>query len=577
MDKKGIWRRLFIILFPYRRTLIISIFLSIIVTIINAAIPIVQQNLIDKGLMQQDINVLLVLTVILIALALIAGAIAYLISVLQIDVNLKFTRSMHLEVLRHSLRLKSSYLRNEGILKIINDAEYNIQTISRITESNFFAIFLQVFTVIGVSLGLIIIEWKLALLVISTVPIRFLITKLFNKTISKASKNAIYVNRNLHKWQSDSYNSGAINEIKLWNLYTKKNNEFENLLKERDKTSKRVGLIIRRQDLFGNAVQDIILNMIYIFSAFLIWGDHLTIGGLLSFLTYTNFLTQPVGLIATLKMIISQIEPALDSYDEFISMEEEQSQTEDKKHIGSPQDFEIKFETVCFSYSEKMVLSNICLNIQAGEKIALVGDNGSGKTTLINLLLNFYNPTGGDITLNGENINDFNLEEYRNLFGVVSQSPYLFQGTIYENITVFGETELDEDSLKHIDLLSFVKKFPNQLQTLVGSESGNISGGEKQKIAFVRSLLKKNTKVLILDEPTSNYDVQSEIDFGNLLVSISDKAVILITHRPEMLKKVDKIIQIYNGESFVFDSYEDFVRVQIEQKGESNEYCLQNN
>ncbi|MNI54710.1 Lipid A export ATP-binding/permease protein MsbA [compost metagenome] len=224
-----------------------------------------------------------------------------------------------------------------------------------------------------------------------------------------------------------------------------------------------------------------------------------------------------------------------------------------------------------------MVLSNVCLNIHAGEKIALVGDNGSGKTTLINLLLNFYNPTGGDITLNGENINDFNLEEYRNLFGVVSQSPYLFQGTIYENITVFGETELDEDCLKHIDLLRFVEKFPNQLQTLVGSESGNISGGEKQKIAFVRSLLKKNTKVLILDEPTSNYDVQSEIDFGNLLVSISDKAVILITHRPEMLKKVDKIIQIYNGESFVFDSYEDFVRIQFEQKGESDEYCLQNN
>lgn len=577
MNKKSTWIRLFMMLSPYKKPLIISILLSIFVTIINTAIPLVQQKIIDKGLMIHDISALSMFTGILILLLLAAGAISYLNAVIQIDVNLKFTRGLNLEVMKHALKLKSDHIKNDGILKIINDAEYNIIAISRITESNFFAIFLQIFTVAGIAIGLIIIEWRLALLVISTVPIRLIITKLFDKSISKASKEAIHVNRNLHKWQSDSYNSGAINEIKLWNLYDKKNNEFNSLLKERDRTSKKVGLIIRRQDLFGNSVQNIILNTIYIFSAFLIWGNSLTLGGLLSFLTYSNYLTQPVGLIATLKMIVSQIEPALESYDEFLDMGEEQSTTEGKEHIGQLEKLEIRLENVGFNYSHNNVLSNINFKISAGEKIALVGENGSGKTTLINLLLKFNKPTEGSITLNDRNVEDLDLNEYRSLFAVVTQFPYLFQGSIYENITVFGENELSMEYISELDMINFVNNFPQKFLTPVGSESGNISGGEKQKIALARALHKRSAKVLILDEATSNYDAQSEIDFENLLDVIVDKAIIMITHKMEVLRKMDKIIQIKNGQGLVFDKYEDFIMAQFQQKGENNEYSLQNN
>ena len=145
----------------------------------------------------------------------------------------------------------------------------------------------------------------------------------------------------------------------------------------------------------------------------------------------------------------------------------------------------------------------------------------------------------------------------------------MFQGTIYENITAFGETPLSDEYLDNINLLKFVKQLPNQMQTLVGSESGNISGGEKQKIALMRALSKKHSRILILDEATSNYDVQSETDFGHLIKEISDKAVILITHRAEMLKQADEIIQIKNGEAIRYDDYDTFVRNQCEQEGES--------
>ncbi|MNW43742.1 Lipid A export ATP-binding/permease protein MsbA [compost metagenome] len=558
MKNKNLFFRIAYMLKPYKKMIFYSMALSILITLANTAIPIVQQKLIDDGLLKTDIEMLVMLTLGMIMLTVSIRIIMYFNSSIQINLNVNFIRKMQLNVLNHSLKLKPNYLRNDGILKIINDANFNIQSIAIITGSEFFTIFLQIFKVLGIAIGLAIIDWRLTLFVLVTIPIRLFISNMLSKVVKKVTVDSITAHGEIHKWEADVYNS--VNEIKLWNLYGKKNNEYEHLLKQRDKASKKLGLTTLKENLLGDTAQNIIFNLIYIISAFLIWNSDLTIGGLLAFISYSTLLLEPVALISTIKMILGVVEPSLNSYENFLNFEVEENDNEERerKSITLSEEYSIRFDNVSFGYPENNVLKNASFNIYSGEKVALVGENGSGKTTLINLLLRFYEPTDGCVFINDINARDTKLNDYRDLFSVVSQFPNLFQGTIYNNITVFGENSIDNKDLKEIELLDFVYQLPDQMETLVGNDSGNISGGEKQKIALIRAMLKNKSNILIMDEPTSNYDVQSTTNFEVMLQNMTKETVIVITHRPEMLKLVDKIIEIKSGQTVVHNSYEDF-------------------
>ena len=544
------WKKIWQLLKPYKVFISISLMISICITALNAAIPILQQRVIDAGILKSDAKIVVILSSIIVILVVFREGITYLNQKLQISMNLRFIRNMQIAVLKHALKLRQNYLKDDGILKIINDADYNIQTISRITGSDFFSIILQIFTVVGVAIGLFLIEWKLALLVMITIPCRFIISKSLEKAVARSAQFAIFANRELHKWENDVYTSGAVNEIKLWNLYGKKANEYEKLLKNRDETTKKVNLTMCKQNLYGNGFQGIFLNLLYIVTAYMIWGNELTIGGLLTFLTYSNMLVQPVGLIATIKLIINQLKPALASYEEFLEMEEEEG--ENYPPLLPKENFELIFNNVSFSYGEKSILKGANFKLKCGEKVAIVGENGSGKSTLINLILRFINPCQGKICIDSNNIQTVGLESYRNIIAVVTQFPYLFQGSISENITI-SINELEEETL-----LEFINKLPEKFNTVVGPDSGNISGGEKQKIALFRALEKGDGKIIVLDEATSNYDQLSEKLFQNRIKKIKNKLVLLVTHREELLKSVDKILFIKNGEVFVFDNFEKY-------------------
>lgn len=209
----------------------------------------------------------------------------------------------------------------------------------------------------------------------------------------------------------------------------------------------------------------------------------------------------------------------------------------------------IRFEDVEFSYNNgEPVLKKINLEIKAGEKVALIGANGSGKTTIINLLLRFYTP-GGRILLDGMDINELNLRDYRRLISVVSQDLYLFNTTIKENITLFAPMpefkvyRAAKESRAH----DFIKEMPKQYESEIGRNGAGLSGGERQKIAMARAFA-RDSKILALDEATSNYDVESENRVHELLkTGFEDRTVIMITHRPEVLKQVDRIIVLEKG------------------------------
>jgi ABC-type multidrug transport system fused ATPase/permease subunit len=197
------------------------------------------------------------------------------------------------------------------------------------------------------------------------------------------------------------------------------------------------------------------------------------------------------------------------------------------------------------------VLNSIDLNIQKGEKVALVGASGSGKSTIIKLLSRFYRVENGGVYIDDVNINDIEVKSLRKAIGVVPQEAILFGGSIYENI-LYGNPLASKDEVikaaKQANALSFIEEFPKKFETLVGERGVQLSGGQKQRIAIARALL-KNPQILILDEATSSLDAESERVVQDALeLLMENRTTIIIAHRLSTVRNADKIFVINHGQ-----------------------------
>lgn len=211
----------------------------------------------------------------------------------------------------------------------------------------------------------------------------------------------------------------------------------------------------------------------------------------------------------------------------------------------------IEFKNVSFAYNSELVLKNVSFKIEKGKKIALVGASGSGKSTIVDLLVRFYDPSQGEITLDGTNIKEFNIKAYRNLFGIVSQEIILFNDTIRNNILIGNPKASEEEIInacKISNSYNFIMKLPDGLDTIIGERGVMLSGGERQRIAIARALV-RNPEILIFDEATSSLDSESEKVVQEAInESLKDKTAIIVAHRLSTIVDADEILVFENGE-----------------------------
>lgn len=550
------FKKILILLKPYTKSMLGISFLMLLTTCINLLIPILQQRIIDDAILESNLGLLLKLLVIIIGLCLLTSLISYTCAKIQTRINYDLNEKLQLKVFSHALKLKIDYIKDQGIFKICKDADQCIESIGQITDSTVFSLFLETFQFIGIIVALAFINWRLTLLGLLVVPCRAIVSWLISKRTYAYSDQNLENHRILHRWEDDSFTS--VIDIKLWNLYQQKTNEYNSILKNRNKNLIRLEKLNRLDELLGTSLNNIVFNFIYLIAGFLIWKKSITIGGLLVFISYFNYLLEPVNIFATLSILLADVAPSVDKWYEFLSLEEEDfcdnnlSQKE-RTEFYKNASVNIEFKDVSFSYGERKILQDVNFKINAGEKIAIVGENGSGKTTLINLLLRFIKPTNGTIDICNLDISKIGIEQYRELFGVVTQSPTLFDATIADNLTLFDKYLLSDNILSS-PLLKFVKLLDKGLESRVGNKSSFLSGGEKQKIVLVRAII-ANKKILVLDEPTSNYDKDSEELFNEMIKTGNRNQIfIVITHEPSIIKSVDKILHVNNSSVTVYDS-----------------------
>ncbi len=279
-------------------------------------------------------------------------------------------------------------------------------------------------------------------------------------------------------------------------------------------------------------------------------NGNMSIGQLITFNALLAYFFRPIANLAGLQPMLQEAYIAGDRLGEILDLEGEKyadtSKVMLKKLLG-----QLELVDVSFRYGTRdLVLKNITLSVRPGEKVAFVGQSGSGKTTLAKLILNYYQPTEGEIVIDGYNLQDVSLVDLRARIGYVPQDIFLFSGTIAENIGYGLSNVKMQDILKlakTLDTHQFINELPLRYETLVGERGASLSGGQRQRIAIMRAMLKK-PDLLILDEATSNLDSETERVLHQALDQLSkDTTTIIIAHRLSTIKKCDKIMVFQDG------------------------------
>ncbi|NBI19015.1 ABC transporter ATP-binding protein [Neglecta sp. 59] len=240
-------------------------------------------------------------------------------------------------------------------------------------------------------------------------------------------------------------------------------------------------------------------------------------------------------------MHFARIMPSARRLFQFLDTETEWASGKDMVENRPPR---LEFRDIQFRYEEnRLILQGINFTVEPGEKVAIIGQNGSGKSTILNLLLRFYQPNAGHVLADGKDVSSLSLEDYRSLFSVVSQEPYLFLGNILQNVDLSESAKADEleSALKESGVASYIVRMPDGEKTQIGRDGAKLSGGEKQKLAVPRALL-KDAPVVILDEATSGFDIESDAYLHDVIVNkMQGKSVVMITHHYNNLEGAGKV------------------------------------
>lgn len=452
------------------------------------------------------------------------------------------------------MKLDVSYFNKINYAEIMNNINADVNKMSSIADSSVFFVVTQVFSMIGGIVGLFIIDFRMTFLVLAFIPIKYIVMKYFAKRQKAVMDDFILKSQNYAGWFGDTV--GGINEVKLFNIFNKKYKEFNIYQKKVIDKQKEMNMLNQWNVTTDLIMLQILSTVLYIVGANLVFNFQLSIGSVFAFITYSAYVTGPISAILNIGYLLSGIIPSTKRYYNFMALHEE----DDNGNLIVPNFGELVLKNIFFGYeTDKQILIDVNIDFPKGSKTALIGRNGSGKTTIINLLTRLYAPINGKILLNGTDISMISLQEYRNMVSVVSQQIYLFNDTIRNNICLYKQMDdaVIEEACKDSGLEDFIKEV--SLDYMVGQNGAMLSGGQKQKIALARALI-HDKPIIIFDEATSNTDAYSEQQINKLLnTKLKEKTVIVITHKKEILSKVDQIVVLKEGVVDDIGTYDELV------------------
>lgn len=554
MSNREAVRKLLALLKDYTKIISIIFGCLLISTVLNLCVPLLSRRIMDDGFIGGNKELLIKLVLCSLMVYLVISVIDIIKEKNRINISAKIQYSLSEQAFSHLMKMKASYFNNKNYAEILNNINVDIGNMTSIADEGVFFVVTQAFSMTGGVIGLFILNWRMTILVLLFIPIKYVVMKKFAKQRKKVMDDFINDSQKYARWFGDTI--GGVREVKLFGILNYKHAEFSQKQLKVVERQKKLNILSQWNNIIDTTLVQILVTVIYIIGANLVFKFQLSVGSVFAFITYSAYVTGPISAILNIGYLLSGIIPSTKRYYEFMNLQEET----DKGKLIKPEFGNLKLEEVFFSYeTDKPILTDVNIEIPKGSKTVLIGKNGSGKSTIINLLTRMYEPTAGQIKLKGVNIFEITLESYRNMISVVSQQIYLFNDTIRNNICIYKKVsdEVIETACKDSGLEDFLREV--SLDYVVGQNGAMLSGGQKQKIALARALV-HDKPIIIFDEVTSNTDVYSEHQINGLLhTRLKEKTVIIITHKQEILQDVDQIVMLKDGAVVGTGKYDDLV------------------
>jgi len=530
-----------------RKSLSIGILFELFGSSLGLLIPLMIEKIIDESIPAKDIHAILKHS--LIILLLLGGGYilwyVHLTTIARASENVfKFFKLRFSEsILKKQISFFKEYASADILTRLVNDMEL---------ISDFFykylikSVVLLIFSVV-VIVYIFILNWHLSVIAIIGFPLYFILIYLFDKPITRASRKSKEKLSIQNQLLLDLLEGHKVirffQQIKLFI------NKLDEKASEYAEANRVLKIIMHINETMLQAFGVIIVLMPIVFGGILIALEMggITIGIIIAFQAYLLLISQVITEISNAIAELIKIKPSLDRIDVLMDYPEEDINKTIEIH-ELPETYDIEFKNVSFSYIKgKRIIHDFNLRIKEKEKVCIMGDSGRGKTTLVNLLLRFIEPDEGEIFFGGKNIASYPLNSYLFYFSYVWQETYLFKLSIKDNISLgWYQTPEDEitSAIERVGLKSVIESLPNQYDTIFGMHDFDFSGGQRQRLALARAII-RDPEILVLDEFTSAVDRETEEKILSQVFDIFDShTIICITHSESVAKRFNRVVKI---------------------------------
>ncbi len=554
-----LFQRVFKYIKPYNKEFYFTALLVVILAILAPVRPYLIQYMIDEEVAVSDIEGVRNITLLLIGVMIFEAIIQFYQSYLANWLGQSIIKDIRVQLYRHVLSFKLKYFDRTPIGTLVTRNVSDIETISNIFAEGILVIFGDILKLLAVVSVMLYTDWLLTLIALIPIPILIFATGIFKKVIKKAFQEVRTQVANLNSFVQERVTGMKI--IQIFNREAVESAQFEVMNKKHKEAHIRT---VWAYSIFFPVVEMLSASSL----GLLVWwgtkgviAGHTSLGDLIAFILYIHMLYRPIRQLAdrfnTLQMGMVSSERVFKVLDTDSSIEN-QGDFKKEKLDGA-----IEFKNVWFAYvDDDYVLRDVSFEVQPGETVAFVGATGSGKTSTINLLGRFYEFQKGEIRVDGEVIQRFDLENLRKNMAVVLQDVFLFSDTILNNITL-NSPEISKEAVieasKKVGAHEFISKLPGGYDYDVKERGGMLSVGQRQLISFIRAYVHQPS-ILILDEATSSIDTESELLIQKATDILTEgRTSIVIAHRLSTIQKADKIIVLEAGRIIEQGSHQDLL------------------
>ena len=483
----------------------------------------------------------------------------YVINVIMVRTMWRLRERVEAKINRLPLSYFDKVQRGDLISRVTNDIDNITQTMQQSLSGALTA----VLTVVGVLVLMFSISWQLALVALVALPLMGVIFGVIGPRSQKAFGTQWRKVGRLNARVEESFSGHALVKVfgREQDALQKFKDENEELFQASFKAQFLSGIIMPAMTFVGSLTY----VGIAVLGGLMVASGQLRIGDVQAFIQYSQQFTQPLSELGGMAAVVQSGTASAERVFELLDADEQEADAKDAPPFEEGKGV-IEFENVQFSYTpERPLITDLSFRVEPGQTVAIVGPTGAGKTTLVNLIMRFYELSGGRITLDGQDISEITRDELRSRTGMVLQDPWLFAGTIRENIRYGRSTATDEEVLEaakatYVD--RFVHALPEGYDTVLDEDASNVSAGERQLITIARAFVAQPS-ILILDEATSAVDTRTELLLQNAMAALRQgRTSFVIAHRLSTIRDADLILVMEHGDIVEKGTHDELIAAQ---------------